>query len=286
METPPPEAPPPRRPRPVRCAAGRRRLEPGASSANGGRGIRARGTQLTGCAEVSAGREKEGQQRPRMAQEVPLSHCGDPRRAQRPRAETRVAGHALGRGRAGHGPRGESGRDRGRLARLPWKPASARGLERPGGAAPEGRVGAGCVAPWISRGDPGSVTCGRGTFPGLSLPGSALEVQSNLEHLERAQGGSPALSHQDGGDTPAYTRPASCLLPTRVPARGIVSLAISVSFPASPPTSAAPETDAELELRGTQRDLASVPGEPWDGGLTGCRPARPSLCRLSSVWLI
>lgn len=135
-------------------------------------------------------------------------------------------------------------------------------------------------------GDPRSVTCGRGTFPGLSLPGSVLEVQSNLEHLERAQGGNPALSHQDGGDTPAYTRPASCLLPTRVPARGIVSPAISVSFPASPPTSAAPETDAELELRGTQRDLASVPGEPWDGGLTGCRPARPSLCRLSSVWLI
>lgn len=98
--------------------------------------------------------------------------------------------------------------------------------------------------------------------------------------------GVPALSHQDGGDTPAYTRPASCLLPTRVPARGIVSPAISVSFPASSPTSAALETDAELELRGPQRDLASVPGEPWDGGLTGCRPARPSLCRLSSVWLI
>lgn len=63
LQAPPPEAPPPRRPRPVRCAAGRRRLEPGASSANGGRGSRARGTQLTGCAEVSAGREKEGQRR-------------------------------------------------------------------------------------------------------------------------------------------------------------------------------------------------------------------------------
>lgn len=187
---PAPRGPAPRRPRPVRCAAGRRRLEPGASSANGGRGSRARGTPPTGCGEVSAGREKEGQQRPRMAQEVPLGHCGDPRRARSPRAETRVAGHALGRGRAGHGPRGESGRDRGRLARLPWKPASARGLERPGGAAPEGRVGAGSVAPWTSRGDPSPVTRGRGTFPGLSLPGSALEVQSNLEHLERAEGGS------------------------------------------------------------------------------------------------
>lgn len=121
-----------------------------------------------------------------MAQGVPLGDSRDPRRARRPRAETRVAGHALGRGRAGHGPRGKSGRDRGRLARLPWKPASARGLERPGGAAPEGRVAAGCVAPWTSRGDPGSVTRGRGTFPGLSLPGGALEVQSNQEHLERA----------------------------------------------------------------------------------------------------
>lgn len=182
LQAPPPEAPPPRRPRPVRCAAGRRRLEPGASSANGGRGSRARGTPLTGCAEVSAGREKEGQRRPRMAQGVPLGDSRDPRRVRRPRAETRVAGHALGRGRAGHGPRGESGSDRGRLARLPWKPASARGLERPGGAAPE----PGCVAPWTSRGDPGSVTRGRGTFPGLSLPGGALEVQSNQEHLERA----------------------------------------------------------------------------------------------------
>lgn len=36
-----PEAPPPQKPRPVRCAASRRRLEPGASSANGGRGRRA-----------------------------------------------------------------------------------------------------------------------------------------------------------------------------------------------------------------------------------------------------
>lgn len=90
-----------------------------------------------------------------MAQELPLGYDGDPRKARRPRAETRVAGHALGRGRAGHGPRSESRRERGRLARLPWKPASARGLEWPGGAAPEGRVGAGGMAPWDSRGRSG-----------------------------------------------------------------------------------------------------------------------------------
>lgn len=73
-----PDGPAPRRPRPVRCAAGRRRLEPGASSANGGRGSLARGTRLTGCSEVSAGREKEGRRRPRVAQEVPLGRLRGP----------------------------------------------------------------------------------------------------------------------------------------------------------------------------------------------------------------
>lgn len=220
-----------------------------------------------------------------MAQEVQLGHCGDPRRARRPRAETRVAGHALGRGRTGYGPRGESERDRGRLARLPWKPASSRGLERPGGAAPEGRVGAGGVAPWTSRGDPGSVTRGRGTFPGLSLPGSALEVQSNLEQLERAAGipHSPTRMVVTPPPTPVPHRVSS---PSVCPREALFLQLFLYHFQPVPPTSAAPETDAELELRGPQRDLASVPGEPWDGGLTGCRPARPSLCRLSSVWLI
>ena len=88
-----------------------------------------------------------------MAQEVRLGHCGDPRRVRRPRAETRVAGHALGRGRAGHGPHGESGRDGGRLARLPWKPASARGLSGPG----ELHLKAGWARVAWPRGLPGAI---------------------------------------------------------------------------------------------------------------------------------
>lgn len=144
-----------------------------------------------------------------MAQEVPLGYDGDPWRARRPRAETRVAGHALGRGRAGYGPRGESRRERSRLARLPWKPASARGLEWPGGAAPGGRVGAGGVAPWASRGRPGLCHSWRRNpiRPQFTWRCQGDGIQPGA-FRKNVQGGNPTLSHQDRGDTPAYTRPA------------------------------------------------------------------------------
>lgn len=54
----------------------------------------------------------------------------------------------------------------------------------------------------IPGGDPANVIRGGGTLSGLSLPGCAKEMESNLGHPEKAQGGNPTLSHQDGGDTP------------------------------------------------------------------------------------
>lgn len=138
-----------------------------------------------------------------MAQEVPLGYDGNPWRARRPRAETRVAGHALGRGRAGHGPRGESRRERSRLARLPWKPASARGLEWPGGAAPGGRVGVGGVAPWASRGRPGLCHSWRRNpiRPQFTWRCQGDGIQPGA-FRKNVQGGNPTLSHQDRGDIP------------------------------------------------------------------------------------
>lgn len=111
-------------------------------------------------------------------------------------------------------------------------------------------------------GNPAPVILGGGALPGLSLPGGALAVESNLGHPERLQEGVPHSPTRMVVISPPTPVPQECRLPTRVPARGIVSPAISVPFAASPPTSTAPETDAEQELQGPQRDLASVPGEP------------------------
>lgn len=137
-----------------------------------------------------------------MAQEVPLGYDGDPWRARRPRAETRVAGHALGRGRAGHGPCGESRREKKQACSVAMEtgertgPAVARGscTRRPGGRewrCPVGFQGEIRPLSFVAEG------------PYQASVYLAVPRRWNLTWgiPKNVQGGNPTLSHQDGGDT-------------------------------------------------------------------------------------
>lgn len=104
-------------------------------------------------------------------------------------------------------------------------PAEARGIctRRPGGRGwrgPEGFQGAIRVSSLVAEGPfQASVYLVAPWRCNLSR-GIPKELKAGVPH---------------SSTTPAYTRPASCRLPTRVPARGIVPPAISVPFSSQAP---------------------------------------------------